>query len=257
MEYVDIQQASTIASVSAKTIRRAIHQGKLIDHETRPNRSRIAINDLNEYIASRQSTHMDTYGHVHVESDKARITALESLQQSMQDQIASLQQSIQELEGKILLLSPVQAIVPTFENSISTNTENDGTEKVPNGTLFTEEPTITPVPTTKTKRRTKQSEPTITLAEDFSRFWQDQYKSTAIHQDVQAWVIVKPTLGEPGQYHINCDWEPTKVKRVIHDEMRQRGETLRNDLLTAVHNALIAHGWTVVNEHHSYRLPDA
>ena len=244
MEYVDIQQASVIVGKSAKTIRRAIAIGKLKNYSTHPNRSKIATSELDEYITSRQIAKTETRVHVHRQTDRERITELEnsvsSLQERMED-YERLQERVQELEKVILLLSPAQGQQVQSPGQVITPAQENA---------------VAPVPTKR--RRTKQQEPTIELA-DFSKYWQDEYKSTAIDRDVKALVVLKPSLGNgPRDYHIAyCDWEPTSVKRVIKDEMRARGELLRDSLLTAVHNALVQHGWIVVDVRHTYRLPDA
>ncbi len=255
-EYVDIAQAAKIASVSTKTIRRAIHANRLTDHESKPNRSKIAVDELNGYIASRESTQMDTHGHVHVDEKEVRIAELEST-------VSSLQQYVQDIENKrIAALETAMQEMAREISDLRILVEQDG-----HGHGHTQvgapmqEPTAQEEPTEekpKRRRTTKQQEPAFSIA-DFSKFWQDKYESTAIHQDVKAKVLLKPSLGnEPERYHVSwCDWEPTKVKRVIPDEMKERGETLRDSLLAAAHESLVAAGWIVIDKHHRYKLPDA
>ena len=252
MEYINIQQAASKAGVSAKTIRRAIHKGTLIDHEPKPNRSKIAVEQLNKYIASRQTPQTEVLVHGHGQKQADRITELENT-------VASLQQDLGRLQGRVQEFGDLQQRVRELERIILLSSayaqEIQAADPTP---VPAQEQTVSPVPVKKTGRRTKQQGPTVALA-DFNRLWQDEYKSTAIDRDVKALVVLKPSLGnEPRDYHIAyCDWEPTSVKQVIKDEMRARGELLRDSLLTAVHNALVQHGWIVVDAYHTYRLPNA
>lgn len=83
MEYVTILEAARRCGVSDKTIRRAIHKGTLPARFPKPNRSEIAISDL-EHFTPRQIP-----GHVQV-STEDRITALEQRVQVLEQQVLDL-----------------------------------------------------------------------------------------------------------------------------------------------------------------------
>ncbi len=83
MEYVTIMEAARRCGVSDKTIRRAIHNGLLPARFPKPNRSEIALSDLERFAPGQ------TPGHVQV-STEDRITALEQRVQVLEQQVLDL-----------------------------------------------------------------------------------------------------------------------------------------------------------------------
>jgi excisionase family DNA binding protein len=102
MEYVNILEAARRCGVSDKTIRRAIHKGTLPAHFPKPNRSEIAVSDLERFALGQGS------GHVQV---------------SVEDRIAVLEQRVQVLERQIQdLLNRPQAVQPHRSSRKETRT---------------------------------------------------------------------------------------------------------------------------------------
>ena len=58
MEYVTIVEAARRCGVSDKTIRRAIHKGLLPARFPKPNRSEIAVSDLERFTPGHQPGHV-------------------------------------------------------------------------------------------------------------------------------------------------------------------------------------------------------
>jgi hypothetical protein len=252
-EYVDIAQAAKIANVSTKTIRRAIHANMLTDQEPRPNRSRIDINELNTYIANRQSAQMDTRGHVHVDEKEVRIAELEctvaSLLQHVQaienQRIAALETAIQEKAREIsdLRLLIEKSGYVHMDVHVGTPMQEPATQ---------DESIVAPVTTrekTSTRRATKQEEPAFTLA-DFSKGWQSEYKCEATYKDVKAVWILRPYLGNTNttgdEYVVEySDWDKVKPTGRVKPEQKTRGEALKNALTGRAIEAMSKSGWAV------------
>jgi excisionase family DNA binding protein len=83
MEYVTIMEAARRCGVSDKTIRRAIHKGTLPARSPQPNRSEIAVSDLERFVPGQLP------GHVQV-APSSRITALEGRVQVLEQQVQDL-----------------------------------------------------------------------------------------------------------------------------------------------------------------------
>ena len=83
MEYVNIIEAARRCGVSDKTIRRAIHKGLLPARFPKPNRSEIAVSDLERFTLGQKP------GHVQVTSEE-RIALLERRVQVLEQQVLDL-----------------------------------------------------------------------------------------------------------------------------------------------------------------------
>jgi excisionase family DNA binding protein len=102
MEYVTILEAARRCGVSDKTIRRAIHKGLLPARFPKPNRSEIAVSDLEHFRPG------PSPGHVQV---------------STLDRIAALEQRVQVLEQQIQdLLNRPEAVMPHRSSRKETRT---------------------------------------------------------------------------------------------------------------------------------------
>src|SRR5579859_4937876 len=95
MEYVNIMEAARRCGVSDKTIRRAIHKGILPARSPKPNRSEIAVADLERFASDRGS------GPVQGEAS-SQIAAL-------QRRVQVLEQQVQELFTRLEAAQPRRA----------------------------------------------------------------------------------------------------------------------------------------------------
>ncbi len=95
MEYITIMEAAQRCGVSDKTIRRAIHKGILPARSPRPNRSEIAVADLERFASDRGS------GPVQGEAS-SQIAAL-------QRRVQVLEQQVQELFTRLEAAQPRRA----------------------------------------------------------------------------------------------------------------------------------------------------
>jgi DNA-binding transcriptional MerR regulator len=95
-KYVNIMEAAKRCGVSDKTIRRAIHKGLLPARSPKPNRSEIAVSDLECFTLR----HLP--GQVQVVSTEDRIAVLEQ-------RVQALEQQIQELLNKPTAVMPRRA----------------------------------------------------------------------------------------------------------------------------------------------------
>ena len=83
MEYVNIMEAARRCQVSDKTIRRWIRAEKLQAHFPQPNRSEIAISDLEPFLPG----HLSGYGQ---ETLEAQVVALEQRVQKLEQQVQQM-----------------------------------------------------------------------------------------------------------------------------------------------------------------------
>lgn len=88
-EYITIAEAARrLGDVSDKTIRRAIHSGKLAARYPQPNKAEISITDLQEWYASRSVRPGETQERL--TALEARVEALESEVQALRSQLGTM-----------------------------------------------------------------------------------------------------------------------------------------------------------------------
>jgi hypothetical protein len=88
-EYVTIAEAARkLGDVSDKTIRRAIHSGKLAARYPQPNKAEVSVKDLQEWYASRSVRPSETQDRL--TALEARVEALESEAQALRSQLEAM-----------------------------------------------------------------------------------------------------------------------------------------------------------------------
>lgn len=95
MEYITIMEAARRCGVSDKTIRRAIHKGTLPARSPQPNRSEIAVADLERFASGRGSEPVQG-------TPESRIVALE-------ERVQVLEQQVQDLLNRLEAAQPQRA----------------------------------------------------------------------------------------------------------------------------------------------------
>jgi len=102
-EYVSIMEAARRCGISDKTIRRAVHAGKLAARRPQPNRAEIAISDLEAWRA--------------LSGDVAeqRLAAMEVRIQELEHQVEQLTMKVSEQDGVVaqLQLATKPAVQPS------------------------------------------------------------------------------------------------------------------------------------------------
>jgi excisionase family DNA binding protein len=85
-EYISIMEAARRIGLSDKTVRRAIHDGKLSARYPHPNKAEISIQDLEAWYTSL---------HVRPGETQSRLTALESRLSDLEAEVKSLRQQLE------------------------------------------------------------------------------------------------------------------------------------------------------------------
>lgn len=104
MEYINIMEAARRCQVSDKTIRRAIHSGKLAAKYLKHNQCEIAVSDLEAWheLSADQTEQRFTALEQHIATLEQRIVALEAMPVEDQAQIIEDQAEVQTSELKEL-----------------------------------------------------------------------------------------------------------------------------------------------------------
>ena len=88
-EYVTIVEAARRIGMSDKTVRRAIHDGKLSAHYPQPNKAEVSITDLEAWHATL---------HVRPGETQDRLTMLESQMNELRSHVATLERQVADLQ---------------------------------------------------------------------------------------------------------------------------------------------------------------